>query len=101
MPVITKDGYTPVECDVALPCPFCGTEAELAQLAHVERWERIGRSRKSRQVMVCLLASTSILTSDTFWFRCPSCDATTGSHQETAQAAVEIWNRRSAQEANR
>ena len=91
---IARDGYTPVKCDKPLPCPFCGTEPKLAQLAHHMRSERIGRSRRFRQVKVCILASTSTLTADTFWFKCPECDCTTGGHKDTAREASKAWNRR-------
>jgi len=96
MQTIEKPGYTPVQCEQPLPCPFCGSQPELAQLAHVTRSERIGRSRKYRQVQVCILASTNTLTSDTFWFKCQECGCTSGGHHKTAQAAATAWNRRSA-----
>ena len=92
--IIEKPGYTAVECDPPLPCPFCGSEPELAQVAHSQTSQRIGRSRKFRTVRVALIASTRILTADTFWFKCPSCRATTGDHQHSAQGAVQAWNRR-------
>ena len=97
MPIIAKDGYSPVECDAPLACPFCGREPELAQLAHVTRSERIGRSRKYKLVRVCIFASTSTLTADTFWFKCPKCGCTSGGHHASAQSAVDAWNIRSAQ----
>lgn len=89
-----QKGYVPVICDEPLPCPFCGSEPELAQLAHNTRWERIGRSRKTSEVKVCIIASTQTLTADTFWFKCPTCGATTGNHCTTAQDAAENWNKR-------
>jgi hypothetical protein len=94
MITITKQGYLPVQCDEPLPCPFCGTAAELAQLAHATRSERIGRSRKHRTVRVVIIASTSTLAADTFWFKCPECNATSGGYHGSAQKAVEAWNRR-------
>lgn len=78
---IERKGYTSVECDCPLPCPFCGSEAELAQLAHATSG-------------ACIVASSEVLAADTFWFRCTSCKATTGRHQTTAQDAVSAWNRR-------
>lgn len=92
--LIVKEGYEPVECDEPLPCPFCGTTPQLAQLAHITRWERIGRSRKSRQVRICLVASTSTLKGDTFWFKCEACGCTSGGHHNSAQAAAQAWNTR-------
>lgn len=92
---ITEPGYSPVICDKPLPCPFCGAEARLAQLAHRMSSERIGRSGKFRQVRICLIASSSTLTADTFWFACSECRSTTGPHCNTAQQAVENWNKRS------
>jgi hypothetical protein len=96
MRTIEEPGYTPVECEDPLTCPFCGSEPRLAQLAHVICSERIGRSRKYRQVKVCIAASTRTLTADTFWFKCQTCGCSSGGHHETAQAAAEAWNRRSA-----
>ena len=92
--IIKKDGYKDVECDAPLPCPFCGSEPKLAQLAHTYRQERIGRSRKYRTVQICLIASTSTLTADTFWFKCETCKCTSGGHHESAQAAARAWNTR-------
>ena len=94
MITIEEEGYSPVQCDAPLPCPFCGAEPELAQLAHDIRSERIGRSRKYRQVRVCIVASTRTLAADTFWFKCPNCNATTCGHHNTAQKAAEAWNMR-------
>lgn len=91
---IEKKGYAPVTCDAPLPCPFCGSDPELAQLAHTTSLQRIGRSKKYETVKVCIICSTNPLVSDTFWFKCPECRCTTGGHHETAQAAVEAWNRR-------
>lgn len=96
MKTIAKNGYAPVSCEQPLPCPFCGTEPELAQLAHTMRSERTGRSRKYRQVKVCIIASSMTLTSDTFWFKCSKCGCVSGGHHLTAQQAAEAWNRRSA-----
>lgn len=93
---IKQDGYTAVKCDKPLPCPFCGAEPKLTQLAHHMRSERIGRSRRLRQVKVCILASTSTLTADTFWFKCPGCGCTTGEHKDNAMDASKAWNRRHA-----
>ena len=70
MQTIEQAGYTPVKCEAPLPCPFCGETPELAQLAHSYTSERIGRSRKYRQVRVCIIASNRMLTADTFWFKC-------------------------------
>ncbi len=50
---IEHPGYAPVQCTNPLPCPFCGEIPELAQLAHVTRSERIGRSRKYRHSRIC------------------------------------------------
>jgi hypothetical protein len=94
MITIEKEGYTPVECDPPLPCPFCGSKPELAQVAHRTTWQRVGRSRKTEQVKVCIVASSQILTADTFWFRCTECRCTTGPHAKTAQEAAESWNKR-------
>jgi hypothetical protein len=93
---INQKGYAPVKCDKPLPCPFCGAEPKLAQLAHHMRSERIGRSRRFRQVRVCIIASTATLTADAFWFRCPVCDCSTGGHKGTALEASQAWNRRTA-----
>lgn len=92
--VIAQKGYAPVECDEPLPCPFCGEHPELAQLQHVTRYERIGRSRERQPVRVTILASTNTLVADTFWFKCKSCGCTSGKHCDTAQKAVENWNKR-------
>lgn len=91
---ITKPGYAMVQCDAPLPCPFCGGTPELEQVAHVVRWERIGRSRKQKQVRYALIASTDTLVADTFWFVCRTCGCTTGPHEATAQRAVTHWNKR-------
>jgi hypothetical protein len=90
---IDKPGYEPVQCEAPLPCPFCGKTPKLAQLAHVTRQERVGKSRKYRTVRVCIVASTSTLKSDTFWFKC-ECGCTNGGTYRTAQAAVTAWNQR-------
>ena len=92
--IIKKEGYSPVECDEPLPCPFCGGKAELAQLAHVTRYERKGR--KVVPVRVCIVASTATLTSDTFWFKCTNCKCATGNNKNTAQEAVAAWNTRTS-----
>ena len=94
---ISADGYADVFCDAPLPCPFCGCHPKLCQLAHVTRTERIGRGRKTRTVRVSIVASTSRLTADTFWFKCPECSCTSGAHHDTAQKAAESWNRRANQ----
>lgn len=86
--IFEKEGYEPVECDKPIPCPFCGTEPELKQLAHTWTFS------KRKKVRVTLLASSTILKSDTFWFCCPQCEAHTGPHCKDAQKAVEYWNRR-------
>jgi len=86
--IIKQEGYADVECDEPKPCPFCGAAVELKQLAHANRYGKNGVER------VCIVASTRSLKADTFWFKCSECSATTGYHQGTAQAAVEIWNRR-------
>jgi len=92
--IIKQDGYTPVECDEPLPCPFCGSQPVLSQLEHYYRQERIGRSRKYRTVRIAVIASTRIQKADTFWFACEKCGCTTGGHHETAQAAALAWNKR-------
>lgn len=92
--IIEEPGYTPVECDPPIPCPFCDATPRLAQLAHVTRYERVGRSRKTREVKITIIASSRILTADTFWFVCDACGCTSGGHHATAQAAAEAWNRR-------
>src|SRR6188472_261782 len=91
---ITKDGYEPVVCEQPLLCPFCGSPAELAQLSHITRSERIGRSKNFKQVRICIFASTRTLKSDTFWFKCSECKATTGGHHSDAEDAAAAWNRR-------
>jgi len=96
MQTIEEAGYAPVKCEAPLPCPFCGSAAKLAQLAHETRSERIGRSGKYRQVRYSIIASTRTLTADTFWFKCQECGCTSGGHHATAQKAAEAWNRRSA-----
>ena len=93
---IEQDGYTPVSCEEPLPCPFCGGKAELMQLAHTTRSERIGRSKRFKTVKVCILASTRTLTADTFWFKCAECGCTTGPHHDNAMGASLAWNRRIA-----
>lgn len=87
--IITENGYEPVECDIALPCPFCGGAPVLKQLAH-----RLSLGKKGKVQRYTIIASTGILKSDTFWFACESCNASTGKHQPTAQMAVEVWNKR-------
>ena len=88
--IITEDGYEPVEVNQsALPCPFCGGAPVLKQVAHTWYLDKKGKSQ-----CVALITSTSRMKGDTFWFVCESCDASTGSHQPTAQMAVEVWNRR-------
>jgi hypothetical protein len=94
MPIITKSGYTPVECDAPLPCPFCGSEPELAQMSHVTRRQRIGRSNKYEDVKICIFASSQTLTADTFWFKCVTCGCTSGGHHSAAQDAAKAWNAR-------
>lgn len=93
--IIEQKGYSPVECDKPLPCPFCGTEPELCQLEHRDSWQRVGRGKKMEKVRVCIISSSQILTGDTFWFKCNECRCTSGPHTKTAQEAVEFWNRRS------
>jgi predicted RNA-binding Zn-ribbon protein involved in translation (DUF1610 family) len=96
-----KKGYVPVSCDEPLPCPFCGSEPELAQLAHNERFERVSRGGRLEKVKTCILCSAATLTADTFWFLCPICGATSGKHCTTAQEAAENWNTRTREtEAN-
>jgi hypothetical protein len=91
---IEKPGYVSVECDAPLPCPFCGGAAELRQLAHTTTSRKVGK--KWETVRVCIFAASTPLSSDTFWFACCQCNATTGKHCDTAQGAVEFWNRRHA-----
>lgn len=96
--IIKKEGYSPVECDEPLPCPFCGGNAELMQLAHTTRYETTGRgrSRQCKAVKICIISSNQELTSDTFWFKCTNCKCTTGSHKNTAQEAAAAWNTRTS-----
>lgn len=82
--VIEQKGYAPVECDEPLPCPFCGAEAHLKQLAYHD-------GPRGRTLIV---SSSRQLAGNMFWFACMSCRATTGPHADTAQEAVEHWNRR-------
>jgi hypothetical protein len=89
---IEKPGYVSVECDEPLPCPFCGGAAELRQLAHATTSRLVGKKLKT--VRVCIFAASEPLNSDTFWFACCQCNATTGKHCDTAQGAVEFWNKR-------
>lgn len=91
---IHKEGYKPVECDEPLPCPFCGDRPELAQLEHITRYERVGRSKRPRPVRVAILSSTREIVADTFWFKCNRCGCTSGPHCGTAQEAALSWNRR-------
>lgn len=88
--IIEQDGFEPVECSIPLPCPFCGGVAVLKQLEHVHRLNRKGKVER-----IYIVASSRIQKGNTFWFACESCNATSGGHQETAQAAVNNWNRRS------
>lgn len=91
--MITEEkGYAPVEHDEPLPCPFCGSQPKLQQLAH--RMSSVKRGRKYVQERVCILASTLTLTADTFWFTCPSCKCSTGPHCTTAAEAARHWNTR-------
>lgn len=86
--IITQDRYAPVEVDqIPLPCPFCGGAAELSQVAHAQ-------TTKGR---VAIVYSQHTLHADTFWFRCESCGAQSGGHHDSAQKAVEAWNRRQVQ----
>ncbi len=94
--IIKEEGYSPVECDEPLPCPFCGGNAKLKQLAHITRFETTGkgRSRRCTEVKRCIVASNHERTGDTFWFACDNCKCTTGSHKDNAQEAVAAWNMR-------
>lgn len=44
---IKRPGYESVTCDKPLPCPFCGSEPELVQLAHAYRTSRRGKPEKN------------------------------------------------------
>lgn len=90
--VIEKPGYEPVECEKPLPCPFCGSIPELAQLAHTYTWQRKGRSRKQEKVRVCILASSGTLKGDTFWFKCETCGCSSGKHHDNPRDAAISWN---------
>lgn len=92
--IIKEEGYSPVECDEPLPCPFCGGKAKLVQLSHTIRYQKQGR--KSVPVRICVLASNYELTGDTFWFKCTDCACTTGNHKDTAQEAATAWNMRTS-----
>lgn len=88
MITIRQDGYADVHINqIPLPCPFCGGAAELSQLEHAIT----GKGR------VCIVSSSRIQHADTFWFQCESCRASSGGHHDSAQAAVEAWNRRQVQ----
>ena len=91
---IEEPGYIAVTCDKPLPCPFCGGEAKFCQLAHQITSQRVGKSKKYKQVKVCIIASSRILTGDTFWFRCSICGCILQKHHTTAQDAAIDWNRR-------
>ena len=96
---IKEKGYKDVECDTPLPCPFCGGDALLCQLAHRTTSRRVGR--KFETVKICIIASNNNLEADTFWFKCPACNCTSGGHHDTAQKAAEAWNTRKKQWLNR
>ena len=89
---IEKRGYMPVQCDKPLPCPFCGSEPTLSQLAHTTTSRRVGK--KWETVRICIAYSSQTLQADTFKFNCDNCKATTGRYHDTAQGAVEAWNTR-------
>ncbi len=89
---IKENGYTPAECDQPLPCPFCGSEPKLQQVAHHECYEGSGRNRRKVRIMV--VSSSRELSADTFWFQCASCKCKSGGMHESAQLAAEAWNRR-------
>ncbi|MFN6310379.1 MAG: Lar family restriction alleviation protein [Planctomyces sp.] len=88
---IDKPGYVSAECDAPLPCPFCGGAAEL-KLAHATTSRLVGKKMKT--VRACIFAASEPLNSGAFWFACCQCNATTGRHCDTAQGAVEFWNKR-------
>lgn len=92
MVAITQDGYAPVACLEPLPCPFCGTTPELKQVAHNYKTDRRGKVTR-----IAIIASTKTLTSDTFWFQCPSCRCTSGGHHASGMAASAAWNTRKDQ----
>lgn len=77
---IEAKGYEPVTCDKPLPCPFCGSFPRLAQLHRTLQGHTI-------------LASFKVLAGNQFWFKCPVCWISTR-HKNTAQEAVEWWNKR-------
>jgi len=89
MVVITQDGYTPVTCLDVLPCPFCGTEPELRQVAHEYKLDKRGK-----RTSIAIIASTRTLTSDRLWFGCPGCGCTSGGHHSSGIAASAAWNTR-------
>lgn len=90
--IIQTEQYEPVECDAPLPCPFCGSQPMLAQLAHITTWT--GPRRARREVKVAIVSSTRRMKADTFWFKCEECDCRSGGHHDSAQKAAEAWNRR-------
>jgi hypothetical protein len=81
---IHEDGYEPVECDPPLPCPFCGGNARLGQV-------------KRTASNFIIMASSSPIRANVFWFECAACGAKSGKHQSTPQDAANTWNRREGQ----
>jgi hypothetical protein len=92
MQTISQKGYVDVQCDATLPCPFCGQQPELKQVAHDMVWT--GSRKYRRQVKMAIVSSTRTLKADTFCFRCEGCGCSSGGHHDTAQKAAEAWNRR-------
>ncbi len=78
--IFERKGFTPVECDAPLPCPFCGADAAFHCLKDDIVW------------------SSATLVADRFWFDCSKCHAGAGCHGKTAQQAAEQWNRRPVRE---